>query len=147
MGIERIYKYIYYTFINNEFHEILRKTNEDILFHQLSSDNIFDYIENKFKENQDETVKNFKIESAQFSDNIDSWIKNNIVKYKQMPIFIQFQENQQIKLNGPGQLFKLYEKEDEVSCLPLPNSRSISARYGNNYNGPDSINFFSGGRI
>ena len=105
MGIETKYEYIYYTVVN------IRGWMD---IDSFTWENAIEFIEDKFKESTDDSVNNFRVDSGQFCSDIDYWIRAQN-RHKVRPVFVQFQDNQPIKLTGTGQLFELYEKEEEAN--------------------------------
>ena len=103
MGIETKYEYIYYTVVN------IRGWMD---LDSLTWDAAIVFIEDKFKENTDESVNKFRVDSGRYCDDLDFWIRAQN-RHKVRPIFVQFEDNQPIKKTGYGQLFELYEEDDE----------------------------------
>jgi hypothetical protein len=137
MGIETNYEYIYYTVID---------TSDWILgnYEWFGEDgftwvNAIDFINHKLKTSKDKSVNNYRVDYSQYWDDIDIW-KRSRERYKQRPVFVQFQDNQTIQLTGEGDLFVLYEDDeddDEVTIEQAINDSSY-------WNGPDSIDGLSG---
>ena len=128
MGIETN-DYLYYTVI--DVHSWIRE-NENMLNEELNTQEIIDFIEKKFKQSEDKTVNNFRVDNAKYCQDINIWIETFIGTYT-CPVFVRFHKDQQIKLNGSGQLFVLYQLDDDGN--DLDNDGSI--RYINRY--PDGF--------
>ena len=108
MGIETKYDYKYYTVIDAE--QLLRG-NEDIWGDDgLTWDKAIEFINHKFKTSQDETVNNYRVDYANYEQDIDAWIRTH-ERHKERAVFVQFQEDQPIKIMGEGSLFVLYEED------------------------------------
>jgi len=106
MCIETIYEYIYYTIINTS--HLGPATREEWFNDGFTWNEAINYIEHLFKTSQDESVNNYRVDYAQWCDDIDSWISTQ-ARHKYIPIFVQYQDNQPIKTMGEGELFVLYE--------------------------------------
>lgn len=105
--------YIYYTVIDIS---VWRRGNEHILGEgNLTCEKVFDFIDLKFKVSNDFTC-NFRVNSAEYCDDINYWIENKL-RDRRLPVFVQFQNNQPVKLTGEGQLFKLYEVDNDGNDL------------------------------
>lgn len=108
MCIETKYDYKYYTVIDAE--QLLRG-NEDIWGDDgLTWDKAIEFINHKFKTSQDETVNNYRVDYANYEQDIDAWIRTH-ERHKERAVFVQFQEDQPIKIMGEGSLFVLYEED------------------------------------
>lgn len=108
MGIETKYEYIYYTVIDTEQ---WRRGNEDIWGTDgFTWDAAANFVQHKLKTSEDDSVKKYKVEYAQFCDDIGDW-RNKHIQHDEMPVFIQFQQDQEIKREGEGDLFILYEDD------------------------------------
>ena len=121
--------YLYYTVI--DVHSWIRE-NENMLNEDLNTQEIIDFIEKKFKQSEDKTVNNFRVDNAKYCQDINIWIETFIDTYT-CPVFVRFHEDQQIKLNGSGQLFVLYQLDDDGNDL----NNDGSIRYINSY--PDGF--------
>ena len=110
MGIETKYEYIYYTVINTR--ELSPLTREEWFNDGFTWDAAINFIEHKFKTSQDKGLNNFRVEYAQYCDDIEFW-RHRHIQHKEMPVFVQFQQDQEIKRKGEGDLFIIYE-DDEV---------------------------------
>ena len=138
MVIETKYDYTYFTVIDTEQ---WRHGNEDIFgdeeFSWETAPHAF--INYKFKNSEDKSVNNYRVDYAGYEQDIDAWIRTH-ERHKERTVFVQFQDDQQIKTTGGGSLFVLYEEEyaeDEEEAYST---------------GPDADNIFdglagSGGRL
>jgi len=118
MVVETRYDYIYYTVLDVEgilkllcdagtIREAMRETNETI------REQIWIKSLNKvFKNSKDYTVNNFRVDSAQYCDDIKHWCHRNI-QHKECPVFVQYNESQPVKNEGEGHMFDLYEEEEQ----------------------------------
>ena len=108
MGIETKYDYTYYTAIDTEQ---WRRGNEDIWGDDgFTWEKAINFINHKFKTSEDKSVNNYRVDYAGYEQDIDAWIKAH-ERHKERPVFVQFQDDQQIKTTGGGSLFVLYEEE------------------------------------
>ena len=108
MGIETKYDYTYYTVIDTEQ---WRRGNEDIWGTDgFTWEKAIDFINHKFKNSEDKSVNNYRVDYAGYEQNIEDWISTH-ERHKERPVFVQFQDDQQIKTTGGGSLFVLYEEE------------------------------------
>ena len=137
MGIETKYDYTYYTAIDTEQ---WRTGNEDIWGEDgFTWEKAINFINHKFKTSEDKSVNNYRVDYAGYEQDIDAWIRAH-ERHKERPVFVKFQDDQQIKTTGGGSLFVLYEEEyaeDEEEAYST---------------GPDDDNIFdglagSGGRL
>ena len=118
MVIETRYDYIYYTVLGVEgilkllcdagtIREAMRETNETV------REQIWIKSLNKvFKNSKDYTVNNFRVDSAQYCDDIKHWHHRNM-QHKECPVFVKYNESQPVKNEGEGHMFYLYEEEEE----------------------------------
>ena len=106
MCIETKYEYIYYTIINTS--QLGPATREEWFNDGFTWNEAINYVEHLFKTSQDESVNNYRVDYAQWCDDIDSWTSTQ-ERHKSIPIFVQYQDNQPIKTMGEGELFVLYE--------------------------------------
>lgn len=118
MVVETRYDYIYYTVLDVEgifkllreagtMREMMRETNE-IVREQIWIKSL-----NKvFKNSKDYTVNNFRVDSAQYCDDIKHWHHRNM-QHKECPVFVKYNESQPVKNEGEGHMFYLYEEEEE----------------------------------
>ena len=118
MGIEYRYDYIYYTVLDlRTIYDFLRSTNHDD-YMTLSESEILKIasiaIDNQLKNNEDDTLNNYKVDYSWHSMDIGYWISRHI-RHKEVPIFIQIQDTQPIQLTGSGCLFVLYNIEEETN--------------------------------
>ena len=110
MGIEYKYDYTYYTVIDTEQ---WRRGNEDIWGTDgVTWEKAIDFINHKFKNSEDKSVNNYRVDYAGYEQDIDAWIRAH-ERHKERPVFVQFQDDQPIKTTGEGSMFVLYEKEEE----------------------------------
>ena len=110
MGIETKYDYTYYTAIDIEQ---WRRGNEDIWGTDgFTWAKAIDFINHKFKNSEDKSVNNYRVDYAGYEQKIEDWILHH-ERHKERPIFVQFQDDQPIKTIGEGSMFVLYEEEDE----------------------------------
>ena len=110
MTLETKYEYIYYTVIVTEQ---WRRGNEDIWGDAgFTWQNACKFINTKFEKNEDDNTFNFRVENAHYCDNIDDW-RRSVIRNKERPVFVQFQDDQQIMTTGEGCMFILYEKDDD----------------------------------
>tara|TARA_B100001142_G_C14314449_1_gene647927 strand:- start:263 stop:682 length:420 start_codon:yes stop_codon:yes gene_type:complete len=121
MGIETKYDYKYYTVINTEE---WRRGNEDIWERDdegFTWQKAIDFINYKFKNSEDQSVNNYRVDYAGYEQDIKDWIRIH-ERNKERPVFVQFQDNQPIKTMGEGTMFVLYEEdyeEDEEDCFHI----------------------------
>ena len=108
MGIEYKYDYTYYTVIDTEQ---WRRGNEDIWGDDgFTWEKAIEFINYKFKNSEDKSVNNYKVEYAGYENDIDAWISTH-ERHKERPVFVQFHDNQPIKKTGEGSLFVIYEDD------------------------------------
>ena len=108
MGIETKYDYKYYTVIDTEQ---WRRGNEDIWGDDgFTWEKACNFIEGKFKNSEDKSVNNYRVDYAGYENDIKDWIRQ-AERHKERPVFVQFQDNQPIKTMGEGSLFVLYEED------------------------------------
>ena len=107
MGIETKYEYTYYTVINTSD---WRHGNEEWFADGFTWDAAINFIEHKFKTSQDKGLNNFRVEYAQYCDDIEFW-RHRHIQHKEMPVFVQFQQDQEIKSKGAGDLLIIYEDD------------------------------------
>tara|TARA_Y100000591_G_scaffold118698_1_gene101442 strand:+ start:793 stop:1230 length:438 start_codon:yes stop_codon:yes gene_type:complete len=118
MVVETRYDYIYYTVLDVETAaNVLQEadTIEEILAasNATERENIWIKSLNKlFRESNDFTVNNFRVDSAQYCDDIEHWRHRNI-QHKECPVFVKYNESQPVKNEGEGHMFYLYEEEEE----------------------------------
>ena len=110
MGIEYRYEYIYYTIINTS--QLSPATREEWFNNGFTWNEAINYVEHQFKTSEDKSVNNFRVEYAQWCDGICSWRRSQ-ERHKVIPIFVQFASSQPIKRMGEGDLFVLYQNDDE----------------------------------
>ena len=108
MGIETKYEYIYYTVINTL--EMSPTTREEWFNDGFTWHEAINYVEHKFKTSEDKSVNNYRVEYAQWCDGLSHWIRSQ-ERHKVIPIFVQFHDNQPIKLMGEGDLFVMYQDD------------------------------------
>ena len=110
MGIESKYDYTYYTVINTEQ---WRRGYEDIWGDDgFTWEKAIDFINHKFKNSEDTSVNNYRVDYAGYEQDIDAWIRAH-ERHKERPVFVQFQDDQPIKTLGEGSLFVIYEEEED----------------------------------
>ena len=140
MVIETRYDYIYYTVLDLEAAaNVLEEANT---IEELSAasdaterENIWIKSLNKlFRESNDFTVNNFRVDSAQYCDDIEHWCNRNIL-HKEYPVFVRYNENQSIKKEGEGHMFYLYQEEEEEeeenrSWAPGPDCNDLGGLAG-----------------
>jgi hypothetical protein len=122
MGIETKYDYKYYTVINTEE---WRRGNEDIWERDdegFTWQKAIDFINYKFKNSEDQSVNNYRVDYAGYEQDIKDWIRIH-ERNKERTVFVQFQDDQPIKTIGEGSMFVLYEdygedEEDAYSTGP-----------------------------
>jgi hypothetical protein len=106
MGIETKYDYTYYTVIDTEQ---WRRGNEDIWGDGgFSWDAACRFIDYKFKNSNDKSVNNYRVEYAGYEQDIEDWIRIH-ERHKERTVFVRFQDDQPIKTRGEGSLFVIYE--------------------------------------
>ena len=135
MCIETKFEYIYYTIINTS--QLGPATREEWFNDGFTWNEAINYVEHLFKTSQDESVNNYRVDYAQWCDDIDSWTSSQ-ERHKSIPIFVQYQDNQPIKTMGEGELFVLYDyeedededDEDAYSTGPDEDNYDGLARYG-----------------
>ena len=110
MTKETKYEYRYYTVIKSEQ---WRRGNEDIWGTDgFTWAKAIDFINHKFKNSEDKSVNNYRVDYAGYEQKIEDWILHH-ERHKERPIFVQFQDDQPIKTIGEGSMFVLYEEEEE----------------------------------
>ena len=111
MGIETKYAYKYYTVIDVE-----QWRNDDQRIWEegrgYSLNNVIEFINNKFKNSDDKSVNKYRVDYAQYEDDIEHWRRAR-ERNKEMTIFVQFQEDQPIIMRGANSLYVLYEEDQE----------------------------------
>ena len=65
-----------------------------------------------FRESNDFTVNNFRVDSVQYCDDIEQW-RNRNIQHKECPVFVQFNASQPVKIKGEGYMFHLYQEEED----------------------------------
>ena len=148
MVIETKYDYRYYTVIETEQ---WRRGNEEWLGYDdengFTWNNAINFINHKFKTSKDKSVNNFKVDYAGYQQDIEDWISVG-ERHKERSVFVQFQDDQQIKTTGGGSLFVLYEEdyaEDEEEDYSTGNEE-IEDNYGSS-DSPDHWSYGLGGRL
>jgi len=152
MGIETKYDYTYYTVIDTER---WRRGNEEWLGYDeddsgFTWEKAIDFINHKFKNSEDKSVNNFRVDYAGYEQDIDAWIRAH-ERHKERTIFVQFQDDQQIKLTGEGSMFVLYERdydedEDEDDNMFTNEYNRIHSPDDDNYGTIDGL-AGAGGRL
>lgn len=112
MGIEYRYDYTYYTVIDTER---WRRGNEEWLGYDEDDDGFtwekaIDFINHKFKNSEDKSVNNYRVDYAGYEQDIDAWIRAH-ERHKERPVFVQFQDDQPITRTGEGSLFVIYQDD------------------------------------
>ena len=136
MAIESKYEYKYYTVIDTSD---WMHGNEEWFGDEFTWDAAVNFVQHKLKTSEDESVKKFKVEYAQYCDDIGDW-RNKHIQHDEMPVFVQFQQDQEIKREGEGDLFVIYEDDgvhyssasddDDDAPLFAPDAEDGLARYG-----------------
>ena len=128
MGIETKYDYTYYTAIDTEQ---WRRGNEDIWGTDgFTWAKAIDFINHKFKNSEDKSVNNYRVDYAGYEQKIEDWILHH-ERHKERPIFVQFQDDQPIKTTGEGSMFVLYEEEDDEDEEDAYSTGPDDDNYGN----------------
>lgn len=138
MGIETN-DYLYYTVIDVQ---AWIRENENMPNEELNSQEIIDFIERKFKQSEDKTVNNFRVDNAKYCQDINIWIKI-FIGTNTCPVFVRFHKDQQIKLIGNGQLFVLYQLDDDGNDLDNDGRTNINGYPDGFYDGLAGL----GGRL
>ena len=117
MVIETKYDYIYYTVLDIEgLFKLLEDTGVAEEYNganERDRQRIWIISLNKtFKDSKDYTVSNFKVDSAQYCDDIEHWYNRNM-QHKECPVFVKYKESQSVKNKGEGIMFHLYEEYEE----------------------------------
>ena len=118
MVLETRYDYLYYTVLDVlGLANVLQEagTIEEILAasNATERENIWIKSLNKlFRESNDFTVNNFRVDSVQYCDDIEHWRHRNI-QHKECPVFVKYNESQPVKNEGEGHMFYLYEEEEQ----------------------------------
>ena len=138
MGIETKYDYTYYTVIDTEQ---WRRGNEDIWGDDgFTWGKAIDFINHKFKNSEDKSVNNFRVDYAGYEQDIGDWIRIH-ERNKERPVFVQFQDDQPIKTTGEGSMFVLYEEdyaEDEEEAYSTgPDDDNMFTNEYNRIHGPE----------
>ena len=84
--------------------------NEEWFGDEFTWDAAVNFVQHKLKTSEDESVKKYIVEYAQYCDDIGFWRKRHI-DHKEMPVFVKFQQDQEIKMEGQGDLFVIYEDD------------------------------------
>ena len=105
MGIETKYDYTYYTVIGRGD---MGWCNDD----EFTWAKAIDFINHKFKNSEDKSVNNYRVDYAGYEQDIKDWIRIH-ERNKERPVFVQFQDDQPIKTIGEGSMFVLYEEYDD----------------------------------
>ena len=105
MGIESKYDYTYYTVIE-------RGDMGWCDDNGFTWEKAIDFINHKFKNSEDTSVNNYRVDYAGYEQDIDAWIRAH-ERHKERPVFVQFQDDQPIKTLGEGSLFVIYEEEED----------------------------------
>ena len=138
MVIETRYDYIYYTVLDLEAAANVLQEADTV--EELSAasnarerENIWIKSLNKlFRESNDHTVNNFRVDSAQYCDDIAHWRHRNI-QHKECPVFVRYNEVQSVKIEGEGHMFYLYQEEEEeenTSWVPGPDCNDLDGLAG-----------------
>ena len=138
MVIETRYDHIYYTVLDIE--DAANVLQEADTVEELSAasdaterENIWIKSLNKlFKESDDFTINNFRVDSAQYCDDIEHW-RNRNIQHKECPVFVRYSEDQSIKIEGEGHMFYLYQEEEEeenTSWAPGPDCNDLDGLAG-----------------
>jgi len=102
--------YKYYTIID------ISESNQDVLGEDDSDcGETIDSINWKFKTSKDKNL-NFRAYYTRYTVDIEWWT-NNPVFQKYIYVFVQYQDNQKIKLTGSGQIFLLYQVDNNGICI------------------------------
>ena len=142
MGIETKYDYKYYTVIDTEQ---WRRGNEDIWGDDgFTWAKAIDFINYKFKNSEDKSVNNYRVDYAGYEQDISDWIRQH-ERHKERPVFVQFHDNQPIKTTGEGSLFVIYE-DDGVHYSSASEDDEVEDNYGTS-DGPDHWSYGLGGRL
>ena len=132
--METRYEYTYYTVIDTEQ---WRRGNEEWLGYDdddvgFTWENAINFINHKFKTSEDKSVNNYRVDCAGYEQDIGDWIRIH-ERHKERPVFVQFQDNQQIKTTGGGSLFILYEEDyaedEEDAYITGPDEDSYENLY------------------
>ena len=151
MGIETKYDYTYYTVIETE---LWRPGNEEWLGYDdddvgFTWENAINFINHKFKTSEDKSVNNYRVDYAGYENDIKNWIRIH-ERNKERTVFVQFQEDQPIKIMGEGSLFVLYEEdyaEDEEDAYSTgPDDDNMFTNEYNNIHSVDGL-AGAGGRL
>lgn len=127
MTIETKYEYKYYTVINIEH---WRRGNEEWFGEDgFTWENAINFIDHKFKTSEDSSVNKYRVEYAQYCNDIEYWIWQQ-ERHKERPVFVQFREDQEIKIKGEGSMFVLY-RDNEADY----NSASDDMQYNRDVHG------------
>lgn len=109
MGIETKYDYTYYTVIPVQWRVDMENEWGDDGFTWAKA---IDFINSKFKNSEDKSVNNYRVDYAGYEQDIDAWIRAH-ERHKERTVFVKFQDDQPIRLTGEGSMFVLYEEEEE----------------------------------
>lgn len=142
MGIETKYDYIYYTVINTN--ELSHLTREEWFNDGFTLEEAINYVEHLFKTSKDKSVNNFIVEHAEYQDDIEHW-RHRHIQHKEMPVFVQFHDNQPIKTTGEGSLFIIYE-DNGVHYSSASEDDEVEDNYGTS-DCPDHWSYGLGGRL
>ena len=147
MGIETKYDYTYYTAIDTEQ---WRRGNEDIWGTDgFTWAKAIDFINHKFKNSEDKSVNNYRVDYAGYEQDIGAWIRTH-ERHKERPVFVQFQDDQPIKNTGEGSMFVLYEEydddDDEDDYSTGPDDDNMFTNEYNNIHSVDGL-AGAGGRL
>lgn len=140
MVLETRYDYLYYTVLDVEAAaNVLQEagTIEEIsaASNATERENIWIKSLNKlFRESKDFTVNNFRVESVQYCDDIEQW-RNRNIQHKECPVFVRYNENQPVKIEGEGHMFHLYQEEEEAETAE---THILNRSWAPWFPGPDS---------
>ena len=139
MGLETKYDYTYYTAIDIEQ---WRRGNEDIWGTDgFTWAKAIDFINHKFKNSEDKSVNNYRVDYAGYEQDIGDWIRIH-ERNKERPVFVQFQDDQLIKTTGEGSMFVLYEEYNDDDDEDEDSEYEGEDEYNNN--SPDAEDGLAG---
>ena len=129
----------YYTVIDTEQ---WRRGNEDIWGTDgFTWAKAIDFINHKFKNSEDKSVNNYRVDYAGYEQDIKDWIRIH-ERNKERPVFVQFQDDQLIKTTGEGSMFVLYEEYNDDDDEDEDSEYEGEDEYNNN--SPDAEDGLAG---
>ena len=105
MGIEKNKEYIYYTVIS------LEDYIDELPNSHFTWEALMDLVEKKFINSTDPAIRDFRVDSGFYCSDVNDWVNENNLD-DVCTVFTKFDDQQNYN-NNCGQLFQLYETEDD----------------------------------